>query len=224
MTATAPLLPDSAAVRTATHTAELACYRIEIAWRSLDDAYGPHDQRARAAGDAMWLAGTHLRRVFEVLSQGRSARSRRTTALAAATVAVAVATQLQAISVVTAVVIGCCAGATAAGIVHRAARVWHRHRLATIPATERYRPDFHYEPGCIGWFKNQVGRSHHELHAVIELTDRLRLVLPTPPFQGPFAPGTDYLCAAGRHADTANYWLATAAERLNEHLIHARSL
>jgi len=223
MISPADLLRDSAALRTAALTAELACRRIETAWRCLDDAYGP-DKRAEAASDAMLLAGNHLDRVVEILSRRRSGHCRRAMVLLAATVAVAVVTQLRSIPVPTAVVIGSGAGAGTAVLMHQARRAWHRNRVAAIPTTEPYRPAVPYQPGCVGWIKNRIGSSHRELHAVIELADRPCLVLPTSPYRGPVVPNSDHLYAAGRHAATANYWLAAAAERLDEHLAYARSL
>ncbi|ROT33505.1 hypothetical protein [Micromonospora sp. HM5-17] len=222
MTTPADVLRDSAAPRTAALTAELACRRIETAWRCLDDAYGP-DERAKEASDAMRLARNHLHRVVEILSRRRSGHRRRVTVLLAA-VAVAVVTQLPSIPVPTAVVIGAGAGAGTAALIHQAGRAWHRYRLAAIPTTGPYRPAVRYQPGCVGWIKNRIGSSHRELHAVIELTDRLCLVLPTSPYRGPVVPAIDHLYAAGRHAAAATYWLAAAAERVDEHLAYARSL
>jgi hypothetical protein len=223
MTTPADPLRDPAALRTAALTAELACRRIETAWRCLDDAYGP-DERAKPAEEAMRLAGDHLHRVVEILSRRRAGHRRRATVLLAATVAVAVVTQLRSIPAPTAVVIGAGAGAGTAALIHQAGRAWHRYRLAAIPTTDPYRPTVRYQPGCVGWIKNRIGSSHRELHAVIELTDHLCLVLPTSPCRGPVMPNSDHLYAAGRHAAAANYWLAAAAERLDEHLAYARSL
>ncbi|GAA3766838.1 hypothetical protein GCM10022225_61490 [Plantactinospora mayteni] len=224
MPSTTRALPDNQEIRHAALSAELARRRAEAAWNQLATAYSPNHARSQDACEMLRFAAQHLHHVRELLTHPQRARLRVLAPAAAGVLTASLTGVLDALAPAAAVIVGCAVGSGTVITTRQLVEARHEARLAAIPAVPPYTPTVLYPPVSIGRFKDHIRAAERHFQATVELTTRLRAVLPLSPATEPETEANRRIYGAGMHAVFAEQWLTDAAPEIHQHLAHAESL